>query len=158
MDIQPIELLEQLTEDVASARALLELINLEFQALNVRDLEQIQELLTRKQPLIAQLEFHGNERAALLRARNLPVSRQGLQKFFEQTEQRSQALTLTDTLEYLLAACRQANDRNGRAINTTQAAITYMLGILRGTAKTPALYDRWGSAEKTGRQRSLSQA
>lgn len=158
MSLHPHELIRQLTEDVNAARALLDLTQREFHALNVYQIEEIQAVLAQKQPLIIQLEQHGQERAELLQSLGLPISRQGIQKLFSQGVERSQALALADTLEHLLGLCRQANERNGRSINSTQAVLAQMLAILRGTAKTPPLYDRWGSTEKTGRQRTLSQA
>lgn len=156
--MQPTELLQQLADDITTASSLLELIDLEFQALNTRDLEQLGDILAQKQPLVAQLSQHGTERSKILTERGLPSTRESLARLSQSPAERARLVSLATTLEENLERCKQSNERNGRFINTHQIALDSMLCVLRGTPKTPTLYDRTGSTEKTGRQRSLSQA
>jgi flagellar biosynthesis protein FlgN len=156
--MQPTELLQQLADDITTAGSLLALIDLEFQALSTRDLEQLGEILAQKQPLVAQLSQHGTERSNILTKCGLPSTRESLARLSRSPAEQAQLAALATTLEDSLERCRQSNERNGRFINTHQVALDNMLCVLRGTPKTPTLYDRTGSTEKTGRQRSLSQA
>ena len=58
-------LLDLFTNDIGTAEQLLELIDSEFQALTERDLPRLDSLLSEKQPLLALLQQHGNERSRL---------------------------------------------------------------------------------------------
>ena len=51
-------LLDLFTNDIGTAKQLLELIDSEFQALTERDLPRLDSLLSEKQPLLAVLQQH----------------------------------------------------------------------------------------------------
>lgn len=151
------QLLELFTQDIGSAEQLLELIERESQALNERDLAQLQSILSAKIPLLALLEQHGKVRSQLLTNLNLSSDRSGLSALAAQSALGPQLLEHGDQLNSLLEQCQSANLRNGRLIRTGQASTSSMLGILRG-AETPALYDSTGTTARIGQQRPLSQA
>ncbi|MFC3609298.1 flagella synthesis protein FlgN [Stutzerimonas tarimensis] len=151
-------LLQQLTDDIGLARQLLALAETELEALSRRDLPRLEEVLAQKQPLIVQLSQHGSERATLLRANRLDMDRQGLVNLTQGSDEQAQILSAADELGELLEGCRAVNERNGRLIRSNQAAIGSMLGILRGQADTPNLYDSRGSTARVSHQRPLSQA
>ncbi|MCY1525307.1 FlgN protein [compost metagenome] len=150
-------LLELFNDDIGITKQLLELVDLEFQALSDRDLPRLESILTDKQPLLALLDQHGKARSQLLLSLQLTADRAGLQALAERSSQGAELLARGDELNALLERCQAANLRNGRLIRSSQASTSSMLGILRG-GETPSLYDSRGSAARIGQQRPLSQA
>ncbi len=156
--MQPAQLIQQLTDDLALAERLLEISEAEREALSARELTQLEQLLHDKQPLIDELIAHGADRARLLQARGLPASRDGLLALVEGSTEADAVLALADRLAECLEACRSANEVNGRLIRANQAAVGSALGVLRGGGETADLYDNRGAKTKDARQRPLSQA
>ncbi|RJG09881.1 flagellar protein FlgN [Pseudomonas cavernicola] len=152
-----ITLLQLFNDDIGTAQQLLELIDTEFQALSERDLPRLETILADKQPLLAQLGQHGNERSQLLTSLQLSADRAGLTALAERSTQGTELLARSDELSALLERCQTANLRNGRLIRANQASIGSVLGILRG-GETPGLYDSRGGAARIAQQRPLSQA
>ncbi|AGI23623.1 flagella synthesis protein FlgN [Pseudomonas sp. MT3] len=149
-------LLSLIDGDIDAARQLLQLIDDEYQALQARDLAQLQQLLERKVPLMQQLERNGRERATALQQAGVSVDRQGLTQLAERSGN-AELLARGDELGALLERCQDASQRNGRIIRAGQASTGRLLDILRGQ-DTPNLYDRRGSSTQGSRQRPLSQA
>jgi len=150
-------LLDLFTTDIGTAEQLLELIDAEFQALSERDLPRLDGLLNDKQPLLALLQQHGNERSRLLQSAGLTADRDGLNALAANSAQGEQLLARSEDLSNLLQRCQEANLRNGRLVRANQASVRSVLGILRG-GETPGLYDSRGSAARIAQQRPLSQA
>ncbi|MDG9757374.1 flagellar export chaperone FlgN [Pseudomonas sediminis] len=150
-------LLDLFTNDIGTAEQLLELIDNEFQALTERDLPRLDSLLNDKQPLLALLQQHGDERSRLLQSAGLSADRDGLAALAAGSAQGEQLLARSEQLSALLQRCQDANLRNGRLIRANQASVGSVLGILRG-GETPELYDSRGSAARIAQQRPLSQA
>lgn len=150
-------LLDLFTTDIGTAEQLLELIDAEFQALSERDLPRLDGLLNDKQPLLALLQLHGNERSRLLQSAGLSADRDGLSALAANSTQGEQLLARSEELSNLLQRCQEANLRNGRLVRANQASVRSVLGILRG-GETPGLYDSRGSAARIAQQRPLSQA
>ncbi len=151
------DLLQLFQDDIGTAQRLLELINTEFHALQVRDLGQLEQILDSKLPLLSLLDQHGKLRSQILAQHQLPSDRDGLEALAKQREDGPQLLELSEQLNRLLDECRSANLRNGRLIQASQSTAKNMLDILRGN-DTPGLYDSRGSAARAGQQRPLSQA
>jgi flagella synthesis protein FlgN len=150
-------LLHLINEDIGTAKQLLELIDAEFQALSERDLSRLERILADKQPLLAMLAQHGNQRSQLLNSLQLSADRAGLQALAARSAEGDALLSRSDELSELLQRCQSANQRNGRLIRANQATLGSVLGILRG-GETPGLYDSRGGAARIGQQRPLSQA
>lgn len=151
-------LLHLLNDDIGAIRRLLELIDEEFQALTERDLPRLEQLLGKKQPLLAQLSSHGTERSRLLVSLQLTADRAGLETLASRSALGAELLARSDELNALLEQCQSANLRNGRIVHTSQASVRNVLGILRGGSDTPNLYDSRGGTAKIASQRPLSQA
>jgi flagella synthesis protein FlgN len=149
-------LLSLINGDIEAASALLQLIDDEFQALQVRDLAQLQKLLDRKLPLLQQLERNGRERSLALQQAGASIDREGLAQL-AQASGNGELLSRGDELAALLDQCQEANQRNGKIIRAGQASTGRLLDILRGQ-DTPNLYDRRGGSTQSSRQRPLSQA
>lgn len=150
-------LLHLFTSDIGTAEQLLELIDAEFQALGERDLPRLDKLLGDKQPLLAQLQQHGNERSQLLHCAGLSADREGLAALAKSSAIGVELLARSEELSALLQRCQDANLRNGRLIRANKTTVSNLLGILRGN-ETPGLYDSRGSAARIAQHRPLSQA
>ncbi len=153
--MQPAELIEQLKEDISVASELLALMEPELTALKERDLPSLETLLAQKQPLLATLDAHRQQRSQFLQQAGLTANPHDLAQLLAAHQQSH----LVGQLETLLDACKTANERNGRLIHLNKSAIEKMLNILlHGNAESAKIYDKYGSTAQRGRQRPLSQA
>ena len=151
-------LLQQLVDDIDTAKQLLELIEHELAALAERNLAELEIILTKKQPLLALLGQHGVERSRMLTERQLSNDRSGLEAFASISSQGDAILARSSELEALLQDCQAANERNGRLIRANQGAVGSLLAILQGSNETPDLYTRRGATARSSQHRPLSQA
>ncbi|HCW95691.1 flagellar protein FlgN [Pseudomonas balearica] len=151
-------LLQQLVDDIDTAKQLLELIEHELAALAERNLAELEIILTKKQPLLALLGQHGVERSRMLTERQLSNDRSGLEAFASISSQGDAILARSSELEALLQDCQAANERNGRLIRANQGAVGSLLAILQGSNETPDLYNRRGATARSSQHRPLSQA
>lgn len=156
--MQDTQLLQQLVEDIGSARKLLELTDKEYQALAERNLAELEQLLTQKQALLALLSQHGAMRGQMLAKAQLTADRNGLLTFAAGSSVGTEIVDHAGELDELLSACKSANERNGKLIRANQTAVGSMLKVLQGTSQTPDLYDRRGTTARSSYQRPLSQA
>lgn len=148
-------LLQLITDDVAPAQQLLELLGQESLALHGRDMQLLEHILASKQGLIILLEQHGRRRSEILASLGLPTDRSGLEQLAAHSSIGEQLLAQSDALNQLLSDCREANERNGRSIQVQQASTANQLRILNG-GESPTLYDARGSTAMLVK-RSLSQ-
>ncbi len=156
--MQDTEVLQQLLDDIGTARKLLELTNAEYQALAERNLAGLEQLLTQKQALLALLGQHGTLRSQTLAKAQLSADRNGLAAFAAGSAIGVEILAQAEQLDGILEACRTANERNGKLIRANQSAVGSMLQVLQGSNQTPDLYDRRGAAARSANHRPLSQA
>lgn len=156
--MQDTEVLQQLVDDIGTARTLLELTDTEYQALAERNLAGLEQLLTQKQTLLALLGQHGFLRSQTLAKAQLSADQSGLKAFAAGSAIGEEILAQADQLDRILEACRNANERNGKLIRANQKAVGSMLQVLQGSNQTPDLYDRRGAAARSAHHRPLSQA
>ncbi|MBA1278525.1 MULTISPECIES: flagella synthesis protein FlgN [Pseudomonadaceae] len=156
--MQDTELLQQLVDDIGTARKLLELIDAEYQALAERNLAGLEQLLTQKQTLLALLGQHGAFRSQTLAKAQLSADKKGLATFVANSAIGDDILAHAEQLESVLETCRNSNDRNGKLIRANKSAVGAMLHVLQGSNQTPDLYDRRGATARTANHRPLSQA
>jgi flagella synthesis protein FlgN len=149
-------LLELTLSDIDIATRLLELIELEREALVNRQFNLLGLLLDEKQPLLVQLDQHNHMRSAQLQRLGLPLNREGLQAYAARFEHDNQLIEAADQLTATIEQCKEANNRNGRIINANQCTVASMLEILRGPPM-PSLYNRRGYLPRANNQRPLSQ-
>lgn len=150
-------LLELFLNDIGTAQQLLAVLEQEFSALSARELTQLQELLTHKQPLLRMLESHATERSKLLLQSHFSADSEGLQQLAATSKLGAELLSSSSQLSELLEQCQDANLRNGRLIRSNQTSVSSMLNIIRGN-DAPKLYDKTGSASSSNKQRPFSQA
>ncbi|QLG94514.1 flagellar protein FlgN [Pseudomonas yamanorum] len=150
-------LLQLITEDLAPAQHLLELLQEESLALYGRDMPLLEDILARKQALIVLLEQHGKKRSQILASLGLPADHDGLTQLASHSSVGDQLLSQSTALNELLLQCQQANVLNGQSIQLQQATTANQLRILHG-GEPPALYNAQGSTSRLAKPSTLSQA
>ncbi|MFC6297384.1 flagellar protein FlgN [Pseudomonas sp. CCM 7893] len=150
-------LLQLITEDLAPAQHLLELLQEESLALYGRDMPLLEDILARKQALIVLLEQHGKKRSQILASLGLPADHDGLTQLASHSSVGDQLLSQSQALNELLLQCQQANVLNGQSIQLQQATTANQLRILHG-GEPPALYNAQGSTSRLAKPSTLSQA
>jgi flagella synthesis protein FlgN len=150
-------LLQMMTDDMAPARRLLELLQAESLALHGRDMLEMEHVLAQKQALVVLLEQQGRKRSQLLASIGLPANREGLTLLAHQSDVGEQLLAAGEELSDLIAQCQAINEQNGSLIQLQQVSTAHQLRILNG-GDTPTLYDSRGSTAGRARPRPLSQA
>jgi flagellar biosynthesis protein FlgN len=150
-------LLNLITEDLAPAQHLLELLQEESLALYGRDMPLLEDILARKQSLIVLLEQHGKKRSQILVSLGLPADHNGLEQLASHSSIGDQLLAQSKELNQLLIKCQEANVLNGQSIQLQQATTANQLRILHG-GEPPALYNAQGSTSRLAKPNTLSQA
>lgn len=146
-----------LLDDIGHAEQLLALIDAEYQALQARDLQCLEKLLTQKLPLLSLLDQHGQQRSRILIEANLSPDADGLKHYASQSADGEQLLQRSEQLTELIGQCQRANVRNGRLIKANQSSTSSLLNIIRGS-HGQGLYDSRGGAAKIASKRPISQA
>lgn len=98
-------LLQLITDDLAPAQHLLELLHAESIALHGRDLFLLEEILAQKQSLVIMLEQRGRKRSQILVSLNLKPDREGLAELARNSSVGEALLTQGDALS---ASCPNA--------------------------------------------------
>lgn len=146
-----------LLDDIGHAEQLLALIDAEYQALQARDLQSLEKLLTQKLPLLSLLDQHGQQRSRILIEANLSPDADGLKHYANQSADGEQLLQRSEQLTELIGQCQRANVRNGRLIKANQSSTSSLLNIIRGS-HGQGLYDSRGGAARIASKRPISQA
>ena len=139
-----------LNRDIGFAKKLLELLEQEHKALNSRSSEQLHQLLTEKQGLMAQFEQSATQRSRWV---GFLMERTGLstEECWEKllTELDSSSLPqLWQEFQKLINECKQHNEINGKMIARGQKTLKQLLTIMRGqSVEAPELYNASGSTQ-----------
>lgn len=152
-------LIEHIDSDIRTCQDLLQLLSVERQALDERNLTLLEDVIDRKAKAIEMLETHANQRAvwvaatpargkASLEERWLVLIR-GIapvveQRWFE--------------LKQLMADCQTDNTVNGKVLARKQATYSQLLKIVRGQSEGGSLYSAKGSARRAGSGNPLGEA
>ena len=154
--MQDTNLLQLITDDMAPAQQLLELLHAESIALHGRNMTELERILAQKQALVILLEQHGRKRSQILSGLGLSPDRKGLLELARNSSLGETLITAGDELSALIVECQALNEQNGGSIKMQQMATAHQLQILTGDS--PTLYDSRGSTSGRARPRPLSQA
>jgi len=135
-----------LQSELNVATQLAELLLAEREALALSDIETINNINTKKQPLIMKLEQHSRQRDALLMSSGFPSGKQGLQAFIDnQSEEDAVALNqLIKTLKAVAINCRQRNQVNGGIVSINRQYLQRAISVLRGRDPESSAYGPGG--------------
>lgn len=156
-DALAVQLLELIEHDSQCCTQLLALIEQEYEALQQRNLDILEDLLNSKQAFLAQLDQGASQRSQLLAQHSLKADLDGLKQLASQASNGQDLLDQAQNLSEQLHQCQQANLRNGRLIQASQHNTRQMLNLLRGNSPQD-LYDKQGGAARINSSRPISQA
>lgn len=154
--MQDTNLLQLITDDMAPAQQLLELLQAESIALHGRNMAELEHILAQKQALVILLEQHGRKRSQILNGLGLSPDRKGLLELAKNSSLGDALIKSGDELSALIVECQTLNEQNGGSIKMQQMSTAHQLQILTGDS--PTLYDSRGSTSGRNRPRPLSQA
>ena len=154
--MQDTTLLQLITDDMAPAQQLLELMRAESIALYGRNMAELEHVLAQKQALVILLEQHGRKRSQILSGLGLSPDRKGLLELANNSSLGEELVKAGDELSALIAECQALNAENGDSIKIQQVSTARQLQILTGDS--PSLYDSRGSTSGRAKPRPLSQA
>lgn len=134
-------------EQECSSR-LLVILQTEHDAIARRDTDILQQAVTQKQALLAQLEASHGQRLQLISDVGLVSGRGGFETLIEQCADAGHDLrSRWSELKATLASCQQQNQLNGAVLEssrrTTHRALSILLG---GQTDGPELYDQAGKS------------
>lgn len=143
---QEVDCTEQLLKSLEAERVALTQRDMHALAQNtqekINNIQLLEELEQERERLLAELGFSGGPADMGTYLENLPGNTHRLQKLWQQV--------LANT-----EACRTGNLTNGGILEASRQHVEQALGILRGQAGSPALYDPKGETAPHLGQRDL---
>ena len=148
------------TQGIAFLSTLNNLLDLEYQALQQRSIEQLQELVEQKTDALQQLEENNQTRNQLFISAGITPDKAGLQDFkamLNDTDANAFS-SLWNELEKVLMQVNDKNKRNELIITRNGRNLEQLLSILRGQNQKNTLYDQSGEKGNYSAQNSLGKA
>ncbi|KTD16979.1 flagella synthesis protein FlgN [Legionella jordanis] len=160
--IESLHLIETLETEIALLQQLIDLLNLEKQALSNRQFESLETLANQKEQVSESLESASKKRIKLLGLDlNLADPKLALDEFLKRCspEERQQISSLNQTLLEKILICRELNAVNGQVIvnnistrqdiinaltgkDQSEAAVTYSASGSVSTSKEPNSFQK----------------
>ena len=144
-NLPPLNELNALTrQGITFLNTLDSLLDQEYQALQERDLEQLQALVEQKTTALLQLEENNQSRNQLFISAGITPDKAGLQEF---SSQLADAKSFTDNwsqLEQILLKVNEKNKRNEIVISRNSRNLEQLLSIIRGQNQKNMIYDQSG--------------
>jgi len=136
------------------------LLEQEFEALNQRNIDQLQQLIAQKTDALTQLEENNLARNQLFIQAGITPNKSGLQQYCDQLPP-AQATTFKNQwrkLEQVLHSVNEKNQRNELTINRNGRNLGQLLSILRGQNQKTMLYDQSGEKGNYSAQSRIGKA
>jgi flagella synthesis protein FlgN len=159
--LPPLEHINALTsQGVVFLGTLNNLLDQEYQALQQRNLEQLQALVEQKTEALQQLEENNQTRNQLFISAGITPDKAGLQAFKAELNETDAIAfsTLWNELEKVLLQVNDKNKRNELIITRNSRNLEQLLSILRGQNQKNTLYDQSGEKGNYSAQNSLGKA
>ncbi|HDZ09161.1 flagella synthesis protein FlgN [Pseudohongiella sp.] len=140
--------------------SLAEVLLAEKNSLEKRDLDQLSDLLTRKQNVLASIENNDHIRRKLLVQAGVPAGQTNLQHLKRLLGKggQNEFTALLDSIESRLQQCRELSETNSIIVHRSRLNTQRALGILRGPSTLAGLYTSHGSTLGGSEQRDLGSA
>lgn len=149
-----------LEDDQRKLDFLCEVLQEERKALELRDLEQLGELLKKKQTILSSIEFNDTQRRSLLLQAGVPAGQSSIVQLKKllQNSTDVQALALLESIEIRLQQCRELSEINNVIVHRSKLNTEKALSILRGSDAMATLYNSHGSTQSGSVKRDLGNA
>lgn len=141
--------------DLPVTTQLLQLLENERIALEKRNYDSVQSIITDKQALLEQLEKHASVRQQVLVKAGFTDEKSTLAAADQHAPTVAAAWR---SLGEQWTRCQQLNEINERISKRTRLVTSKILDLLRGQANQQKLYDDKGNAHNTGSGRSITSA
>ncbi|SER08326.1 FlgN protein [Amphritea atlantica] len=148
------------TQGITFLTALSELLDAEYQALQQRNIEHLQELVEKKTDILQQLEENNQTRNQLFIAAGITPDKEGLQSYQVQLNNTESTSFRSCWIE-LEQALHQVNDKNKRneiIISRNSRNLEQLMSIIRGQNQKNTLYNQSGGKGNYAAQNSLGKA
>lgn len=159
--LPPFEPLNALThQGVLLLETLEKLLEQEFDALNQRNIDQLQQLIVQKTDALTLLEENNIARNQLFIQAGITPNKAGLQQYSAQLPE-TQATTFKSQwskLEKILHSVNDKNQRNELIISRNSRNLEQLLSILRGQNQKTMLYDQSGEKGNYSAQSRIGKA
>lgn len=159
--LPPLEQLNALTHQGVVLLDTLEiLLEQEFEALNQRNIEQLQQLIVQKTDALTQLEENNIARNQLFAQAGITPNKAGLQQYCDQLPdtQATMFKSQWSKLEQVLLSVNEKNKRNELIISRNSRNLEQLLSILRGQNQKTMLYDQSGEKGHYSAQSRIGKA
>ena len=160
-NLPPLNQLNALThQGITFLNTLDSLLDQEYQALQERNLEQLQALVEQKTAALLQLEENNQSRNQLFLSAGITPDKAGLQEFSSQLAD-TEAKSFTDKwseLENILLQVNEKNKRNEIIISRNSRNLEQLLSIIRGQNQKNTIYDQSGGKGNYSAQNRIGKA
>lgn len=162
--IKPLPPLEQInaltSQGISFLTTLNELLDAEYQALQQRDVAQLQTLVEQKTAVLLQLEENNQNRNQYFITADITPDKTGLADYQTRLSN-TEALSFKSCWTELEAILKQVNDKNKRneiVITRNSRNLEQLMSILRGQNQKNTLYNQSGGKGNYSAQSSLGKA
>lgn len=142
-------------KDIPATAQLLTLLQNERKALEIRNYDEFQDIIGKKQALLATLENHAKIRQQILQNAGFNDEATTLKAADQQAPTVAKAWRL---LGEQWANCQELNEINERIANRTRLVVSQILDLLRGQNTKEKLYDGKGNTNNSSAGRSITSA
>ncbi|WP_372598401.1 flagella synthesis protein FlgN [Amphritea sp.] len=148
------------TQGITFLTTLSELLDAEYQALQQRSIEQLQELVGQKTDTLQQLEENNQARNQLFISAGITPDKPGLQDYKARLNETEAAsfTSLWSELEQVLRQVNEKNKRNEIIITRNSRNLEQLMSIIRGQNQKNTLYNQSGGKGNYSAQNSLGKA
>jgi flagellar biosynthesis protein FlgN len=151
------DLHNMLGEDQLRLDELSEVLQAERVCLERRDLQNLTQLLQKKQQLLAEIESNDFNRRKLLQQAGAPVDRTSLSqlRILLKDSTDTTLTTLLETIENKVRHCREMSETNSIIVHRSRLNTQKALDIMRGVDAVSGLYTSHGSTQAGTVKRDL---
>lgn len=149
---------DMLAQDSAAIQELKSLLTQERELLEQRQLQGMQEIVSRKDQLLDNLSHSARQREQVLTSAALPTDLAGWKRFLERDTQTLSLIPEWDLLTAEFAECQAANEVNGKMINRSKQTLSQLLNLIRGQVAAPSLYTQKGSTTNYSSTHTVAKA
>lgn len=157
--LTPESLQQHIGQDISACRNLLQLLELEREALKTRDIEKLEDIIQNKSANLQRLEHSAKQRSAWVDQHQPQQPSQPQQSSQPQQQPKVKAEAVWQTLirttkpelqgaweefRSLLRECQEQNEINGKLLARNQQVFSRLLAIVRGKDESDPLYDAKG--------------
>ncbi len=153
---QQSDITQLMAQECASAKSLCDILESERNALATNQLELLDELATKKQTQIEQLEALGKKRMDWLSSRGIDTDSAKLGEYFSNAG--NEQLRGWQALLSQLEECQHLNRINGSIVKQLQQKVRNALSILHGQPDSTDLYDQRGKSTANSTTSILTRA